>query len=271
MNDLVALMRRYVTEYVNRQDFSIIGEIMAPDYTLHMGESTLSGRDDNYKPAVMKQFGQFNGLCLTVHDLVVSGDRIAMRFSEHGASKLHDCRAATWEGIGIYAWNGAKLIRNYVEQDYFSRRRQLDEDAPLDVNTPAIAPWDVRAMPASPTNESIVRAWLETGTLASTPGVLVDDQRATGHAERILEQSSMRVDDIFSAGDKVAFHVTQEGTLLEDFARDINPTLGQPVRLHSSGIVRIADGRVASGEIIRDRWGLYRRLNAGFKAKARAV
>src|SRR2546430_12055290 len=121
----VALMRRYCIDYTARHDLSVCDDIMVPGYTLHMGVHHLAGRDEAYKPAAAAQFRQFPGLCLTVNEIICSGDRLALRFTEHGASARHDGARAAWAGVGLYRWDGQRLLENYVEQDYFGRRRQL--------------------------------------------------------------------------------------------------------------------------------------------------
>ena len=136
----VALMRRYCVDYTARHDLSVCDDIMVPGYTLHMGVHHLAGRDDAYKPAAAAQFRQFPGLCLTVNEIICSGDRLALRFTEHGASVRHDGARAAWGGVGLYRWDGQRLLENYVEQDYFGRRRQLAGDGPDPVEPPAVAP-----------------------------------------------------------------------------------------------------------------------------------
>jgi hypothetical protein len=133
----VALMRRYVVDYTNRHDTSVCPDLMEPDYTLRMGPHVVSGRDDAYIPAAQKQFVQFPGLGLTVHEIVTDGRRLAMRFSEHGASVRHGGAVASWSGIGLYRWNGTRLVDNSVEQDYLARRRQLAGGPPAAVAAPA--------------------------------------------------------------------------------------------------------------------------------------
>ena len=122
MHKFVALMRRYCHDYTNRQDFAACDTIMVPQYTLHMGTHHLTGRDSAYKPATSRQFQQFPGLCLTINEVVTNGDRLCLRFSEHGASMRHAGALAAWSGIGLYKWDGERLTENFVEQDYYSRR-----------------------------------------------------------------------------------------------------------------------------------------------------
>lgn len=253
----VALMRRYCLDYTGRHDLTVCDEIMDPSYTLHMGGHHLVGRDDSYKPAAGAQFRQFPGLCLTVNEIVCSGDRLALRFTEHGASARHGGARASWSGIGLYRWDGRRLLENFVEQDYFGRREQLAGGPPTAVEPPAIAPWDTEAVAPGPAAESVVRAWLAGGDVT---GVTVDDGRP---ARRILAVEHTEIDDLFSADNRVAFHGVQCGTLAgddPDFVGDC------PAELHVAGTVTVEDGRVTHGRVIRDRLGLVKRLAAASAA-----
>lgn len=250
MEPFVALMRRYVVDYTNRHDVSVCAEIMTPDYTLRMGSHEVAGRDEHYIPASQKQFTQFPGLCLTVHRIVTNGDRLAMRFSEHGRSVRHGGRAAVWGGLGLYRWNGAELVENFVEQDYLSRRWQLATGVPAAVEPPALAPWDTEAVGADPGAEAVVRAWLDD------PGEVTVD----GDAPALLEQASSQVDDLFSAGPQVAFRVTRTGTYAGGLEEVDDAVVGTPATLHLVGLVTVADDRVTGGRIVADRLGLVRAL-----------
>lgn len=251
MEPFVALMRRYCIDYTARHDLSVCEDIMVPGYTLHMGGHDLAGRDEAYKPAAAVQFRQFPGLCLTVNEIICSGDRLALRFTEHGASIRHDGARAAWGGIGLYRWDGQRLTENFVEQDYFGRRRQLAGGSPDPVELPAVAPWDAPALPADPAAEALVRAWLEAGDFA---GVTLDDGR---DAHRLIGTGSTEISDLFSAGDQVAFRAVQHGPLTGQDPRFAGEG---PAWLHLAGVVRVTGERVAGGRVIRDRLGLLRRL-----------
>ncbi|WP_116812389.1 ester cyclase [Steroidobacter cummioxidans] len=262
MNKFVALMRRYVCDYTNRHDFSVCDEIMVPNYTLHMGTYNLSGRDTQYKPATNKQFQQFPGLGLTVNQIVTNGSRLCMRFSEHGASMRHDGALASWGGIGLYKWDGERLTENFVEQDYYSRREQLASGRPKPVETPALAPWDTVAEPANNQAETVVRDVLQHRDLTEIENVVCDDAWTGSPLQRVLRPQGATIDDLFSAGEQVAFRIKQTGTLLEDFAGAEPRWANRPVFLHMTGLVTVRDGRIVAGRVIRDRLGLLRRLQA---------
>jgi hypothetical protein len=261
VHKFVALMRRYCYDYTNRQDFAACDTIMVPGYTLHMGTHDLTGRDEFYKPATQRQFDQFPGLVLTINEIITNGDRLCLRFSEHGASVRHERRRAAWGGVGLYKWDGERLLENYVEQDYYSRRLQLATGQPVDVDAPAIAPWDTLPQPVNETAETLVRNALTEGTLLKTPGIRFDDGGAAGPTQQILEPTEVRINDLFSAGDRVAFHIGQCGRLIADFSTDHPELVGSDVLLHMAGVVTVTDGAICAGRIIRDRLGLRRRLD----------
>jgi len=256
----VALMRRYCVDYTARHDMSVCDEIMVPGYTLHMGTHDVTGRDEAYKPAAAAQFRQFPGLCLTVNEIVCSGDQLALRFTEHGASVRHGGARAAWGGVGLYRWDGQRLLENYVEQDYLSRRKQLASGRPDLVEPPAVAPWDTRAEPAHPAAEDAVRAWLAAGDLT---GVMADDGQPP---HRLLAPTRTDITVLFSAGPRVAFRAVQHGPLTGE-----DPMFGGDgeAMLHLAGVVRVAGGQVAGGRVIRDRLGLLRRLDPGHSTETR--
>lgn len=254
----VRLMRRYVVDYTNRHDQDATQHIMVPEYRLIMGEHIIAGRDSAYRDATARQMAQFPGLSLTVHEIVTSGERLAMRFSEHGASKDQGNRSCSWGGIGLYEWNGSKLTSNYVEQDYYSRRRQLLDGIINPVENPAIAPWDTKPVAPNPAAEAVVRAWLASGTHYATPNVLFDDQRAGAPFKPLIDHEEMAVDDLFSCGGAVAFRATERGRFMP--VKGFPGEDGAPAFLHMTGLVHVTDRAITSGRVVRNRLDLMRRM-----------
>src|SRR5438552_2751292 len=238
----VALMRRYCIDYTARHDLSLCDDIMVPGYTLHMGVHHLAGRDEAYKPAAAAQFRQFPGLCLTVNEIICSGDRLALRFTEHGASARHDGARASWGGVGLYRWDGQRLLENYVEQDYFGRRRQLAGDGPDPVEPPAVAPWDTRSVPADQAAEAVVRTWLAAGDLT---GVTVDDGQA---AYRLVEAGRTDIGVLspplpFCAAIAARTHQARIGTAVV-----VSPLIPPAALAEQAAVVDIlSDGRLELG------------------------
>ena len=264
-SETLAAFRRYVTGFVNRHDFSILSEIFQPDYTLITSGHQISGRDGPYRAAVAKQLEQFPGLQFTVHDLFVCGNEIGVRFTEHGASKLHGGAAAAWPSIAIYEVRDGLLARCTIEQDYYSRRRQLEGGTPVPVAGPAMAPWDETAALADPEAATAVADWLASEAWLTDGSVAIDDSEATGAIEPVIAGGRVAVLKLLSGksasgSTKVAFHGLHSGLVCAPFAAAAGAQPRQPADLHLSGLVTLQGGKVIGGHIIRDRWGLFRRL-----------
>jgi predicted ester cyclase len=263
MEPFVALMRRYCIDYTNRHDQSVCDEIMDPSYVVHISHWDLP-RDALYKPAVTQVFERFPGLGLVVHELVTNGERLAMRFSEHGASPNDDGRFAAWAGIGLYKWNGRQLLENYVEQDFLAQQAQLSGAAPAaPLESPHLDPWlGTHAEPANAQAEAVVRDWLARGDLRDAPEVIVDGSWYEPLAPSPIEVEKVAVNDLFSAGTRVAFHVTQTGGYRGGLPGADAAGRGSHARLDCVGLARVSGGRVTSVRAVTDRLGTARALLA---------
>lgn len=250
------LMKRYCIDYVNVGDQSVTRELMVEDYVLHMGFHEVMGRDTAYFDATAGLMAQYPGLMLTVHEIATSGERLMMRFTEHGR-RQKDGAVCAWGGIALYRWNGEKLLHCSVEQDYWSRRRQIEAGETDLIDAPTAAPWRGDAEAPSPEAEEIVRDWLQGGRLASTPDVFCDDGWIDGRRMLAIEQRQIEIEDLFSVGSRVGFRVLQHGDTAADFAPGI---VGKTTSLHATGIVHVARGAVVGGRIIRNRLDMGKRL-----------
>lgn len=247
----LALVRRWAMDWLNSHDPAVLPEILANDYVLRIGGVELTGLAD-YREATLGQLRQFPGLVLTVHDVLSDGERAAVRFTEHGASLRHEGRVAAWRGIALFRGDGERLTQTWAEEDYAARRRQLADGRPDPVEPPHVAPWDVRTGGRDKDAEEVVRRWLSAGQLWS-PGVAADDRAAGVEGpDQLLTVHATEVDELFSAGPGVAFHVTQLGRRHSD---------GTSAALRAAGLVKVGGGEVVGGHVVRDRLGLQRPPN----------
>lgn len=257
MEPIVGLIRQFAVGFFNGQRPEVCREIMAPNYRLRIGHAVIEGRDERYLPAVQSQFEQFPGLTMTVHQVVASGSRAALSFTEHG---LSGDRVAAWAGIALYESDGSSLTGCVAVEDYHARRRQLTGGAPDPIAAPANAPWDTAALHPNPEAEAVVQAWLATPSPYAHPGVSCDDEHLTGDPPLNFEVVDTEITDLFSAGADVAFHARHRGRYRGGFAGlDSSP---DGVVLYAAGIVSVADDRVDSGRVVRDRAALHRCLRA---------
>jgi hypothetical protein len=247
MDPFVGLARRWAVDWLAAADASVCDEILAPEYTVVIGGHRLGPRDA-YVEAALGQLERFPGLGLTVHELIARSDHVAVRFTEHGPSPRHDGRAAAWGGVALFRWDGQRLTDCFAEEDYLSRRRQLASGTPDPIEPPAPAPWATVVQRPDPAAEEVVRRWLQRGDFSRAER---DDSWLGHHATVDLAHLAIDVDELFSAGNRVAFHGIQLGEVA-----------GAPDRvgLHLAGLVTVEHGEVAGGRVVRDRLGLSRAL-----------
>jgi len=251
MDPLVSLVRRWAVDWLSSNDPSVCDEIMAPTYSISIGGFRLDGRA-TYVSGTVAQLNRFPGLGLTIHELISSGNRVALRFTEHGAAAKLDGRQAAWGGVALFRWDGRQLTECFAEEDYLSRRRQLDSGECDPIEAPAAAPWNTVPEQPDPAAEEAVRRWLLRGDLSSVDR---DDSWLSHEATVPLEDVTTDLDELFSAGSRVAFHGVQRGMYAGGRER-------VPAALHLAGLVRVEDGEVVRGRVIRDRLGLQRAMSA---------
>ena len=260
MEPFVALMRRYCIDYTCVHDLAVTEKIMDADYVVHISGVDLV-RDTTYRPAVAGVFKRFPGLSLTVHEMITNGERLAMRFSEHGASPAEGGHTAVWGGISAYRWNGSQLTECFVEQDFTAQAMQLSSGVTAPLEAPHPDPWVGTApLPRDDTTESVARDWLLQGDLRDAPEVVVDGSWHGELEDDPLEDVEVVIDDLFSAGDRAAFHITQRGRYRGGIPGTAPDDVGRPMTLACSGIADVAGGRVVAVRSITDRFGARARL-----------
>lgn len=261
IHPLVGLIRRFSVDWLGRADPSVCAEIMDPAYEILIGGHTLAGRDDEYVPATMAQLNRFPGLLLTAHTVITDGERVAIRFTEHGPSAADEMAPAAWTGIGIFAWDGERLTRNATEEDYHSRRRQLATRTSDPVDHPAAAPWSAAPQGADTGAETLVREWLEGGDLGRSGTVRLDDGWCGRGMEALLGEPRTEVRELFSAGRSVAFALDQSGRYLGGLP-DTGGLEGVSASHSATGLVHVGDDGTVTGHVVRDRVGLRRAVRA---------
>lgn len=249
-----ALMRRFALAWLGCLDPTVPAQIMAPDYLVTVGEHVLSGLDA-YVGATVGVYERYLGLLLTVHDSIATAGRTALRFTLHGAEP--DAAAVAWGGIALFRHDGRVLVSSFVEEDYLARRRQQLTGVPDPVEPPMPAPWAVPELAPNPAAEAAVRNWLASGDLSGDGRVALDDAAAGQPPMRLLG-GPCQVNEIFSAGDRVAFRARQTGDYLGGLP-GAEGAIGQSAAMSVAGIVHLGPQGVG-GHAVRDRLGLRRRM-----------
>ena len=256
MTETLSLLRRWVVEYFNGHNADAAREFVAPDYVLSIGDVDFAGRDASWLPAVDIQMQAYPGLGMTVHQTLAGDGWAAVWCSEHGAT---EGRPAVWSGVGIYRAKGAVLTGCVAQEDYMTRRRQLKSGVADHVDRPAVAPWDTAPEPRNASAEATVMDWVKGGWPRPETTVRCDDDHITGTPLEFRVEAT-KLSKIVSSGNHVAFHVRQSGTYLGGLPAPVQGPRAET--LDCNGLVRVENGQVVAGRVIRDRMGLWSRLRA---------
>ena len=259
ISDAARLLRGFATDFLTSHDIGEVERIMDPAYALSIGGFLLDGRDDAYLPATRAQLEQFPGLVVTVHDVVLGPDAMAMRFTEHGASIRNPGRAAAWGGVTLFRLAGGRLRHGWAEEDYLARKRQLKTGRVDAIRAPHPCPWDMPCLAPEAATEAVAQAWLADPAAPLSP--VVDQVIVEGpRFETLVTPASLAVTTLFSAGDRAAFHLEWHGSYAGGFD-DIDPEqIATPVVLRMAGLLTVRDGTVVEAQISADRLGLHRQL-----------
>ncbi len=254
------LLRGFAVDFLTAHNLDAVEAIMEPDYCLSIGGHQFGGRDDGYLPVTAAQLEQFPGLCVTVHDTVIGPDAAAMRFTEHGASVRHGGRFSTWGGVTLFRIVNGRLHRGWAEEDYYARKRQLANGLCDAVKAPAPAPWDAPCEASDDAIVALASAWI-SNPASWTDTSRIDEISADGpRFADLVAIEAITVNQLFSAGNRGAFHLSCTGSYSGGF-EDVDPArIGKSVTLRLAGIFDVAGGQISRVQVTANRLGLHRSL-----------
>ena len=256
------LLRGFASDFLTSHDVTVVPRIMDPDYALSIGGILLAGRDDHYLPATAAQLELFPGLIVTVHDVILGPDAVAMRFTEHGVSVKQPGEGAAWGGVTLFRIKNGRLRNGWAEEDYFARKRQLKSGRCDPVRAPLPAPWDAPCLPADIATETVAGTWL-ANPAALTSGSIEEISVAGPSFAEMIAPQSVRLNMLFSAGNRAAFHVDVTGRYAGGFPDIDHSRIGNEVVLRVAGLLDVQDGKVNAVQACADRLGFHRSLLGG--------
>lgn len=254
------LLRGFALDFLTCHDLTEVQRIMQPDYRLCIGSHVFEGRDRVYLPATAAQLDQFPGLCVTVHDVMLGTDAVAMRFTEHGASRKHNSRAAAWGGVTIFSIKNGRLHRGWAEEDYFARKRQLATGTCDPVKMPHPAPWDGTVEPPNEAAAGIARVWLKHPQAFAAAENIEEICSEGPSFAQLIAVDEFHVEELFSAGERVAFRVVGHGSYTGGFTDIDRSRVGRRIALSVAGMLTARAGQVTGVQTAFDRLGLHRLL-----------
>ena len=132
--EIKALERRYVEELNKGKaaTMAAIDEFLATDFVGHVGtESEDTHGIKDYKKSVSEYFNAFPDMHYTIDDMVVEGDKVAVRFTATGTHKGEFMgipptnKKVKVQLIGIDRVVGGKIVEEWGISDMLGLMRQL--------------------------------------------------------------------------------------------------------------------------------------------------
>jgi len=119
-----------------------------------------------------------------------------------------------------------------------------------------VDPWtSTVAVASNPDAEAIARAWLLKGDLREARDVTIDGSWYGELAPSPIDVESVEVNDLFSAGDRVAFHISQTGSYTAGWPGVDDTLVGKATTMSCVGLVAVEGGAVTRVRAITDQIG----------------
>lgn len=117
---------------INRGDLSVVDELFASDYVLHLGAAPepSTGRE-SIRQLITSFRSAFPDLHLDVEDMVAEGGKVAVRWTatgtQHGTllGRPQTGRRARWTGTSLLRFTGEQIAEDWVNMDLLAMLEQL--------------------------------------------------------------------------------------------------------------------------------------------------
>ena len=124
-------IKRVIEELWNRRNLDVLDEFYAPNFVLR--RPPVADFDfEGFKEATREGFKAFPDFQMTIDDIIVEGDRDALRYTWRGTNTVESALLPTPTGkkvevvaISITHWVGGKRVFEWNYQDNMSMMQQL--------------------------------------------------------------------------------------------------------------------------------------------------
>ena len=126
----MALYRRIYDTILNKQDLSIIDEVVSPDYVYHDPHNPLNGPEE-LKKGMSAYFTAGPDLEFTVEEMIAMGDLVAKRWKgvfTHKGELMGvppTGKKVTFTGMSFGRFADGKLVEEWEAADYLSLMQQI--------------------------------------------------------------------------------------------------------------------------------------------------
>ncbi len=136
-SEKVAVVRRFMEEFKNRENLDIVNELMTPDFVLHLPGKKLPPGPESQKAVGKAIFAAFSEVHVTANDTIVEGDRVVERHTAHAVhSGEFEGVPATgkkvfWTENHIYRLKDGRIAEAWSEVSFHDLMAQITPPAQL--------------------------------------------------------------------------------------------------------------------------------------------
>jgi steroid delta-isomerase-like uncharacterized protein len=126
-----ALFRRWFEDVVNRNDYSVVEELLAPDYQAHFPGAPGPIDRDGHRGMVEMFAAAFPDWSESIQDVVAEGDRVVLRVTAGGTHEgefqgmAPTGKTVEITGMGIVRIENGKIAESWWEFDALGLMQQL--------------------------------------------------------------------------------------------------------------------------------------------------
>ena len=126
-----ATTRRFMEEVINKGNFAVIDEVIAPDCVDHNPMPGQAQGPEGAKQAIGMLRTAFPDLRITIEDMVAEGDKVAMRGSMTGTQNgefmgiAPTGKSCTFDLITIDRFRDGKVVEHWEQVDMMGMMQQL--------------------------------------------------------------------------------------------------------------------------------------------------
>lgn len=130
------IMRRFTGEFLPTGDAALGEKFLDPGVVMHFAGQRVSGRAE-YLAAVAANKSAFPDLVWTVEDMVVEGDRVAIRYTMTGTQEgafagiPASGRSVRAQSMGFYRLSEGRIVEERALLDMLSVQQQIGTPAAL--------------------------------------------------------------------------------------------------------------------------------------------
>jgi steroid delta-isomerase-like uncharacterized protein len=127
-----AIVRRFVDEILNKMNWKVADEIIAPGFKFHFTSRPEPLNRQGFEQTLIPFHQGFPDIRFNIDDLIAEGNQVAARFTMTGTHRgefqglAPTGKHARWTGIAVFRIVAGQIVEEWPMPDVLSLLRQLE-------------------------------------------------------------------------------------------------------------------------------------------------